>query len=135
MLFKKLLCGSARRSASHDVPRHDDRVFGFPGGLSSEFLDLEDALGLELEERLFGREANVEAAFWRGGAETSSLSTGHEDYRDLVRRDQRESEVVPFLEIGFRGVEDGGGGRVGEGLHDGGLGRRRGVERFVGEFL
>lgn len=66
VLLEEFLSGAAGRTRGHDVPGH--HCFLLSDLFSSELLDSDDSLSLELEEGLFGGKANVEAALGSGGA-------------------------------------------------------------------
>ena len=65
-------------------------------------LHAENALRLQLEERLVGEQANVVLTLGAGAAQTRSLTSAHEDQRDLVLGDgiQRNVEIVVLLLLG-----------------------------------
>ena len=134
VLLEELLCRLARRPTGHHVPGNHRRL---AGDLLSQLLQLDDALGLDLEERLVTGETDVKAALGGGASETGTLAAGHQHHRNLVVRDQLQTLIVPSLEVFGIGVEDGGGGYFGEGFEGGGgffLGLG-GVEGLVGEFV
>jgi hypothetical protein len=133
VLLEEGLGGATSRSTGHDVPGNDNRVLS--DLLGGELLDLDDTLGLKLEEGLVGGKSNVEASLGGGRSETGSLSTGHQDNGNLAGTNDVETNVIPELNVGLGGIEDGSGSGGGEGLDNGSLGGGRRVESLFGEFL
>lgn len=65
-------------------------------------LHAENALRLQLEERLVGEQADVVLALGAGATQTRSLTSAHEDQRDLVLGDgiQCNGEILVLLLLG-----------------------------------
>ena len=97
--------GGASGSGGHDIPGDDD-VVNSTGLLLGHLLKLEDTLGLDLEQRLVGRQRDIVATLGSGGAETRSLTTGQENDGDLVLADLVQSNGAPLLSLFSRGVHD-----------------------------
>jgi hypothetical protein len=108
VLLEEALRRRARGPAGHDVPRHARRA-------ARQHLEAPDALGLQLEETLVARQANVVAALWRTAAETRALAAGEQQHADVALLDGIEADLT---QLGCLGGSGGGG--------EGGVGRRRG---------
>lgn len=91
--------------------------------LRCQILCLPDPLALELEQALLAGKTNVEASLGCRAAQSCALTSGHEDYRNLILGDQLEAAVVPLVEVILRRVEDGRCGILGERLKLVGFGR------------
>lgn len=129
VLLEKGDSGGAGGARGHDVPGDGD-IGNSTGLLLGELLELEDALGLDLEERLVGGEVDVVATLGSRRAKTGALATCEKDDGDLVLADLVQTNVPPLLGLVLGGLEDRVKALFGQGSQGGGLvvehGRRAG---------
>lgn len=124
----------ARRPARHDVPRNLALGLAALAALVGVELEAADALGLELEQALAAREADVVAPFRRRAPEAGPLPAGHEHDGDLALAHGGEPCGGPLGGVGVapddgrrvvggrgRDVVGGRGGGVLLGLEGGGV--------------
>lgn len=97
--------GRTGGSRGHDVPG-DGNVGSGTRLLLGQLLELDNALGLDLEERLVRGQADVIASLGSRGAETSALAASKKDHGDLVLGDLVETNSLPFLDLVLGGFKD-----------------------------
>lgn len=105
VLLEKGDGGGAGGARGHDIPR-DGNIGNSTGLLLGELLELEDALGLDLEEGLVGGEVDVVATLGGRRAQTCTLATGEKDDSDFVLADLVQTNGPPLLGLVLRGLED-----------------------------
>lgn len=111
VLLEELLRRLASRSTGHDIPRNNRLL---AQDLLSQQLQSSNPLSLNLEKRLVARETNVKATLGVRATQTGTLTTRHQNHRNLVLRNSLETCIVPLLNILRVGVEDRGQSHVGE---------------------
>ncbi len=134
VLGKELLGRLASRPAGHHIPGDGSGLNAV--SLVSQLLQLGNTLRLQLEQRLLAQQADIETTLGSRAAEASTLATGHQHHRHIVLGNLLQAGIVPGLQVGGVGVDDGGGRGGRQGFEGGGglvgLGR---VEGLVGELV
>lgn len=123
VFLKELDSGGAGGARGHDIPRNDN-LLSDTLLLASQSLELEDTLGLDLEERLCRGQLDVVATLRGGGSEAGALSSSEQDDTDLVLGNLLQADGLPLVDLIGRGLED----RI-EAL----LGQRSEESRLVGQ--